>query len=184
MDRLDAAVEDRQIHPAIVSAKADAPHDRRNPGGAIVEFRSLPWWRPHCAVASLHGRRDILPGDKIVDAGLDAFRHLVGLIEALGKIIIAYENVARNIEQPAIKLHAVERMPAQIDVAPAVAAGDIVVGLVAHAFAHRVLMHRKVIRAHEGPPLDHLLAAITAPHPRRIADAQAHLAAGPMKSLP
>src|SRR5260370_36296897 len=130
MDRLDAAIEDRQINPAIVGAKADAPYDRRNPGGAIVEFGPLPWRRPHRAVASLHGRRDILPGNEIVDAGLDAFRQLVGLIEAFGTIVIAHENVARNVEQPAVKLHAVERMPAQIDVAPAVAAGDIVVGLV------------------------------------------------------
>src|SRR6266478_1769 len=97
MDRLDAAIEDGQINPAIVGAKADAPHDRRNPGSAIVEFGSLPWRRPHRAVAGLHGRRDILPGDEIVDAGLDAFRNLVGLVEALGKILIAHENVARNI---------------------------------------------------------------------------------------
>jgi hypothetical protein len=41
----------------------------------------------------------------------------------LGKIIIAPQNVARDIEQSAIKLHTIERMPAQMDVAPAVRSG-------------------------------------------------------------
>ncbi len=44
-------------------------------------------------------------------------------------------------------------------------------------------MHRKVIIAHEMQPFDHVLATITARHPRRIADAQVHLAAGEMKVL-
>ena len=50
MDGLDAAIEDRQVNPAIVSAKADAPHDRRDSGRAIVEFRSLPRRRPQRTV--------------------------------------------------------------------------------------------------------------------------------------
>src|SRR5260370_7822047 len=99
MDRLDAAIEDRQINPAIVGAKADAPYDRRNPGGAIVEFGPLPWRRPHRAVASLHRRRDILPGDEIVDAGLDAFRHLTGLIAAFGNTVIPPSNVPPTIDR-------------------------------------------------------------------------------------
>src|SRR5258708_36621534 len=100
MDRLDAAIEDRQINPAIVGAKADAPYDRRNPGGAIGEFGPLPWRRPHRAVASLHRRHDILPGDEIADPGLHAFPHLVGLIEAWGKIVIAPQKWPRNMHQP------------------------------------------------------------------------------------
>ena len=76
-----------------------------------------------------------------------------------------------------------QRALAQIDVAAAVAAGDVVIGLVAHALAQRMLVHRQIVVAHQVQPLDHVLAAIAPRHPRRIADAQMHLAAGEMQIL-
>lgn len=74
-------------------------------------------------------------------------------------------------------------MLAQIDVAAAVAAGHVVIGLVAHAFAQGVLMHRQIVIAHQVQPLDHILAAVAARHPRRVGDAQMNLAAGEMHIL-
>jgi hypothetical protein len=51
------------------------------------------------------------------------------------------------------------------------------IGLVADAFAQRMLVHRQIVVAHQMEPLDHVLAAIAARDPRRIADAKVNLAA-------
>ena len=77
-----------------------------------------------------------------------------------------------------MQLHAFQRELAQVDVAPTIAAGDIVVGVVAHALAQRVLVHGHVVVVHVGQPVDHVAAPVEACTARCIAHGQVHLAAG------
>jgi hypothetical protein len=88
MGRLATAVEDRQVDPAVIGAEPDAPDDRGNACYAIIEFRPLLRRRLDRSVASFLRSGDSFFGDEAVDAGLDAFGHLIGLIKALGKIVI------------------------------------------------------------------------------------------------
>ena len=122
-------------------------------------------------------------GDEAVDAGLDALGNLVGLIEAVRQIVGEHQAIAPDVEQAPVELHALERALAQVDVAAAVAPGHVVIGLVAHAFAQRMLVHRQIVVAHHVQPLDHVLAAVAPRHARRVADAEMHLAAGEMQIL-
>ncbi len=183
MAGLAATVEYGQVDPAVVGAEADAPDDRSDPGRTVVERGALRRRHPDRAIARLLLRGDPLLGDEAVDARLDAFRDLIGLVQAQRQIVIEYERVALHVEQPPVELHAFERALAQVDIASAVTAGDIVVGLVAHALAQGVLVHRQVVIAHQVQPLDHVLAAITPGHARSIANAEMDLAAGEMQVL-
>ena len=70
------------------------------------------------------------------------------MIETLREIGIEDELIAMNIQQAAAELHALQRPLAQIDVATAIAAGDVMIGLVAYALAQRMFVHRQVVIAH------------------------------------
>jgi hypothetical protein len=78
----------------------------------------------------------------------------------LREIVVELQAIAVDIQQAAIKLQALKRALAQIDVASAVAPGDIVVGLVAHPLAQRMLVNRQIIVTHKVQPLDDILAAV------------------------
>src|ERR1700744_5164764 len=47
VSRIATAVEDRQIDPAEVGPKADAPHNAADPARCEVEFTALRLWLPH-----------------------------------------------------------------------------------------------------------------------------------------
>jgi hypothetical protein len=74
------------------------------------------------------------------------------------------------------QLHAFAGEATQVDVAPAVAAGDVMVSVVAHTLTQRVYINTNVVVAHLGQPVDHVLAAIEARTTGRIAYSQKHFA--------
>ena len=72
---------------------------------------------------------------------------------------------------------------AQVDIASAAAAGDIVVRLGPDAFLLRMLVDRLVVVAHVIQPIDHIFAAITPRGARCTAHAQMDLPADQMQVL-
>ena len=64
---------------------------------------------PHRAITVFVGRRERFLGDKAIDAGLDALRNLIGLIEAALEIGSADQAIAHDVQQASIKLHTLER---------------------------------------------------------------------------
>src|SRR5262245_44391984 len=53
MDGLAASVENRQVDPTVIGAKADAPDDGCDAGRAIAERGTLLRWRPDGTIARL-----------------------------------------------------------------------------------------------------------------------------------
>ena len=65
-----------------------------------------------------------------------------------------------RVEEPAIEAHTVACERSQIDVAAAVAAGHVVVGLRADAFFERMVVDREIVIAELIEPFDHIFSTI------------------------
>ena len=72
---------------------------------------------------------------------------------------------------------------AQVDVAAAVAAGEVMVGFLADFFAQRMLIDRQIVLAEVGQPVHRVLAAVAARAAGRAADDEVGLAAVEMQVL-
>ena len=103
------------------------------------------------------------------------------MVEVVAQVRVKEQRVVFQADQLPVQLHAFAGELPQVDVAPTITAGDEVVGVVAHAFAQRVLVHAHVVVAHVGQPVDHVLAAVEAGAAWRVAGGQHHLAAGQMQ---
>jgi hypothetical protein len=82
-----------------------------------------------------------------------------------------------------VLLHTLEGALPQIDVATTITACDVVIGLITHTFAQRMLVDWQIVVAHQVQPLDDIFAAIAPRHSRCIADAEIDLATGDMQVL-
>ncbi len=100
------------------------------------------------------------------------------MVEVGAQVGLELQRVAVEPGHQAVEFHTLERKAAQVDVAPAVAAGHVVVGVVAHAFAQRMLRDGHVVIVHVGQPVDHVLAAVEARAARRVAGGEVDLAPG------
>ena len=184
MRRTSGAVERRHVDPAIVRPEADAPDDAADPGRRQIERRRDPGRRlPGWHVTGLDGRLDRLLLQPDIDAALDAFIGPVRIVEIGGEIVREAGEAGLHARQRPVQRHALDGEAPQIDVAAAVAPGDVMVGLVAHPLAQRVTVHRQIVVAHQMQPFDHILATVEAGDARRAADAQMHLAAVEMQVL-
>ncbi|MCY1368427.1 hypothetical protein D9M69_554060 [compost metagenome] len=85
-----------------------------------------------------------------VDAGVDPVVHGVGGVQLGFQVGVEGQHVPLQVLEQAEQFHAFAGELAQIDVAPTVAASHVVVGVVADAFAQRVLVDADVVVAHVG----------------------------------
>src|SRR5207302_3512738 len=92
-----AAPENRQVDPTVVGAKTDAPDNGGDASRTVVEFGPFLRWDPDRAIARLLRRRDFVFADEAVDASLDAFRDLIGLVEALHEIVVQPELIPAHV---------------------------------------------------------------------------------------
>jgi hypothetical protein len=88
-----------------------------------------------------------------VDQFADAVVHGVRPVQALHQVVAEAEAAAHDVVEAVVQHHALNRELAQIDVAPAVAPGQIVVGFAPHAFPGRMRRHRQVVLAEVRQPV-------------------------------
>jgi hypothetical protein len=114
--------------------------------------------------------------DPLVDGRVDAVVDLVGLIEVGVQVGGERQQVCVEADQSSIQLHSTQREGAQVDVAAAVAARDVMVGVVAYAFAQRMFIHGLVVVPHVGQPVHGITPPIEARASRRVAGRQIYAA--------
>jgi len=178
-----ALVEDREPQPREVRPEADAPHDAADVGRVEGELARLRRGAPHGDVARFPGCRHGGRRDVAVDRIVDPLADRVGAVEIARQIVIKREPSVREIQEPAVERHAVQRESAQIEIVAARASRDVVVRVLADARAERVLLDRHLVVAHFVEPRDHVPAAIAPRDARRIADAEPHAPAGEVQVL-
>src|SRR5690606_68591 len=83
----------------------------------------------------------------------------------------------------AVERHALQGELAQVDVTAAVAAGDVVVGVLALARSARLVLDGDVVVAHVVQPGHAVAAAVEAGDARGVADGQVHGAPGQVQVL-
>ncbi len=183
--RVAAVVEGgRHLDPAEIRRVADTPDHRGDAGGVQVQAGGVVRCRlPHRAVGRFRRRVDVVPRDMLVDAGLDAGVGGVGVVEVFPEVVAEQNPAAFQVFQAPVQAHAFQGEAAQVDVAAAVAAGDVVVGLCFDLILAEVLAHRNAVVAHVVQPGDHVTAPVEARDPRRGAHRQVHLAAGQVQVL-
>ena len=103
------AVENRQFDPTVVRVESDAPDDRRDPFGNVVEFQNFRLWLPERLVTRLDRGANAVAIDKFVDRVLDTFRDGVGLVEVLFQVGGKMEDRTANFLEPAVQPHALRR---------------------------------------------------------------------------
>ncbi len=175
--RVAVRVENRQIDPAEVAAKARSIDDAADTRGFEVELGRL---RRRLPVVRLQVARrcvDTALGDVLVDAcrrlgavgvdGIESFRQPPGESDP---------GTAR-VFQSAVQPDAVERQAAQIDGASPVAAGEVLVGLETHGPAFRMLVHGDLKQAGIDGPVDDVAAPVAARDAARTADTEMHFPA-------
>ncbi len=131
--------------------------------------------RPGGFVGRGRRRVDALLGDPAVDRRVDPRVGRIGAVQARREIVREREGGAVDAREPAVEPHPVPRELPQIDVAPAIAAGHVVVGLLARRGPLRVLLDRQVVMPHVVQPGDDVPATVEARHARRITDREVHL---------
>ena len=145
MRRVAGTVENRQIDPRPIRIETGCPNDAGNPGCLQIEFRNRCFRLPDRRVMRARRRCDFRIRDVLVDQRADAVIHAVRSIQIADQIIAQLQAPALHILQPAIERHALQRKSPQVDIPAAIAAGEIMVGLFAHRFALRMLIHGQII---------------------------------------
>src|SRR5690606_23808239 len=134
---------------------------------------------PHRHVARLPRGVDARAGDIGVDAVLDALGHRVGGVQRGRQGGGEGGNaVGGDVGHAAVERHALQGELAQVDVTAAVAAGGVVVGVLALARSAWLVLDGDVVVAHVVQPGHAVAAAVEAGDARGVADGQVHGAPG------
>ena len=158
--RVAAAVEHRGVQPAVVAGEAGGPDDR----GQVVDrnARTAVAVGPPYRVVSrgFAGRLDAVGLDEGVDHRVDAVVDLVGGVEVVLEVAGEAEPAVGDVAQATVQRHPLAGELAQVDVAAAVAAGHVVVGLVLRPFLDRLVGDRLVVVPGVLEPGDDVAAAV------------------------
>ncbi len=159
-----AAVERRHRHPRPVAAKAGRPDDRGDPGG--VEPEPAPTPSPAGCQTGVYrsSAGASIPRSLMCRSIASLIRSAVASAASrLAQRSPANRNSrSAHREQPAVETHPRARERAKVDVAPALAAGDVVVGLAPGGEPFGVILDRHLVMAHLLEPRDAVAAAVEA----------------------
>ncbi len=146
----------------------------------------MRWLRvgfPHGLVAGRLRRLDALAFDVGVDVRADRVVGGVRLVERRLQRRFEGQPCVLAVGQRPVQPHALGGEATQVDVAPAVAAGDVVVGLLDRGLAAWILGRGLVVEAHVGQPRHAVAAAVEPGHAGRTADREVHLPSGEVQVL-
>ena len=122
-------IEDRDLNPSEVGLKSRTPHDRRDASLLASKLEDGVGGLPDGLIRRFHRSADLFLLDVTIDAAFDAFSHFVRVIEIFLQVVSEFEIAVADVIKPAVEPHALQRQLPQVDLAPSVAAGDIVVRL-------------------------------------------------------
>jgi hypothetical protein len=171
-------VEHRNLDPPIVTTETGAPDHRSDPGVTEIQLGGLLLGCPHRRIARLGRSVNVVGVDVAVDGVLDALRHRISVIQVLCQIRREPQCGAGRSDEPAVHPHAVAGEGAQVDVASAVATGDVMVHPEAHCvrvgeFADRFAVVTDVLK-----PGHHVATTVEPGAPRRATHREVHSAIG------
>ena len=93
------------------------------------------------------------------------------------------QRVVLHVGEAPIELHPLAGELSQIDIAPAIAPGDVVIGLATHLFFHRMVVHRHAVIPHVFEPIDHVAPTVAASGARSSPYAEVNAAPGQVQVL-
>src|SRR6478609_8217183 len=173
-----APVEHGCFDPTEVGGKPRAKHDRADACRMQLERPRFILGLPRRSVFGLDRSGDALLFDIRVDRAIDTSIYGVGSVQVLLQLGLEGGDTVYHGGERAVQLHAFEGHLSQIDVTPAIAAGHVVVRLVSHLLAIRVLLDWDVVVAQLVQPFHDVSATVATRATRRWADRQMHLTSG------
>src|SRR5947209_12137259 len=177
------AVEHRNLDPPIVTTETGAPGHRSDPGVTEIQLGGLLLGCPHRRIARLGRSVNVVGVNVAVDGVLDALRHRISVIQVLCQIRREPQCGAGRSGEPAVHPHAVAGEGAQVDVASAVATGDVMVHPEVHCvrvgeFADRFAVVTDVLK-----PGHYVAATVEPGDARRATHREVYLTAGQVQIL-
>jgi len=176
------AVEDRQLHIRPIGREAGRPNDCADAASDEVEGIGFLAGGPDRLIDGARRRVDSLGRDVPIDQRVDAVVHPVRLVEIGFEVRLENHPTVAHVIQAPIERHALLRKRPKIDVAPAVASSEVVIGVLSLA-AYPLVGDRDLILTDVRQPVDDVAAAIEARASWRVAGDEVHLPAVEMQIL-